>query len=277
MSAWKSSTSGCSRPPRTWAPARWRPSARSPCRLSAPGIITGCMLVFILLMGEYLIPQMLGGGKVFFIGNALVDLFLQSLNWPFGSAVRDGPGRHHAGDRQPLSARDRRDRRPARCVADLRPHAPRLFHPRLSLPLRADRADRAVQLQCRAQRRRLPGLLGPMVREGRRQLADAGRAEDQPDRRLHLGGAGDPDRHHGGAGAAAREGPGAADLRRPHLYRDHGAGHRHRHRDPDRARHHLRRRQRRCWRRSGRAMRRCSSIWASARSSPRTPCSPWRW
>ena len=45
------------------------------------------MLVFILLMGEYLIPQLLGGGKVFFIGNALVDLFLQSRNWPFGSAV----------------------------------------------------------------------------------------------------------------------------------------------------------------------------------------------
>ena len=54
--------------------------------LSAPGVITGCMLVFILLMGEYLIPQLLGGGKVFFIGNALVDVFLQSLNWPFGSA-----------------------------------------------------------------------------------------------------------------------------------------------------------------------------------------------
>jgi spermidine/putrescine transport system permease protein len=45
------------------------------------------MLVFILLMGEYLIPALLGGGKVFFIGNALVDLFLQSRNWPFGSAV----------------------------------------------------------------------------------------------------------------------------------------------------------------------------------------------
>lgn len=55
--------------------------------LSAPGVITGCMLVFILLMGEYLIPQLLGGGKVFFIGNALVDLFLQSRNWPYGSAV----------------------------------------------------------------------------------------------------------------------------------------------------------------------------------------------
>ena len=55
--------------------------------LSLPGIATGCMLVFILLMGEFLIPSMLGGGKVFFIGNALVDLFLQSRNWAFGSAV----------------------------------------------------------------------------------------------------------------------------------------------------------------------------------------------
>ncbi|WP_263260540.1 ABC transporter permease [Pseudomonas sp. RIT-PI-S] len=55
--------------------------------LSAPGVITGVMLVFILLMGEFLIPAILGGGKVFFVGNALVDLFLQSRNWPFGSAV----------------------------------------------------------------------------------------------------------------------------------------------------------------------------------------------
>ncbi len=55
--------------------------------LSLPGIATGCMLVFILLMGEFLIPAFLGGGKVYFIGNALVDLFLQSRNWPFGAAV----------------------------------------------------------------------------------------------------------------------------------------------------------------------------------------------
>ena len=38
-------------------------------------------------MGEFLIPPFLGGGKVFFIGNALVDLFLQSRNWAYGSAV----------------------------------------------------------------------------------------------------------------------------------------------------------------------------------------------
>jgi spermidine/putrescine transport system permease protein len=50
-------------------------------------LVTGSLLVFVLLMGEYLIPALLGGGKVFFVGNALVDLFLQSRNWPFGSAV----------------------------------------------------------------------------------------------------------------------------------------------------------------------------------------------
>jgi spermidine/putrescine transport system permease protein len=55
--------------------------------LSLPGVATGSMLVFILLMGDYILPQFLGGGKVYFIGNALVDLFLQSRNWPFGAAA----------------------------------------------------------------------------------------------------------------------------------------------------------------------------------------------
>lgn len=55
--------------------------------LSTPGIISGCLLVFIPVMGEYLIPVLLGGGKTYFLGNALADLFLQSRNWPFGSAL----------------------------------------------------------------------------------------------------------------------------------------------------------------------------------------------
>jgi len=55
--------------------------------LSLPGVMTGASLVTVLLLGEYLIPQLLGGGKVYFIGNALVDLFLQSRNWPLGSAI----------------------------------------------------------------------------------------------------------------------------------------------------------------------------------------------
>jgi spermidine/putrescine transport system permease protein len=55
--------------------------------LSAPGVISGALLVFIPVMGEYLIPVLLGGGKTYFLGNALADLFLQSRNWPFGSAL----------------------------------------------------------------------------------------------------------------------------------------------------------------------------------------------
>jgi spermidine/putrescine transport system permease protein len=55
--------------------------------LAAPGVLSGIVLVFIPVMGEYLIPILLGGGKTYFLGNALADLFLQSRNWPFGSAL----------------------------------------------------------------------------------------------------------------------------------------------------------------------------------------------
>ena len=65
----------------------WRTFCRVTLPLSLPGVITGTVLVFVLLMGEFLIPQLLGGGKVFFLGNALVDLFLQSRNWPYGAAI----------------------------------------------------------------------------------------------------------------------------------------------------------------------------------------------
>ena len=65
----------------------WRTFRQITLPLSLPGVATGSLLVFILLMGEFIIPALLGGGKVFFIGNALVDLFLQSRNWPFGAAV----------------------------------------------------------------------------------------------------------------------------------------------------------------------------------------------
>ena len=65
----------------------WRTFRQVTLPMSLPGVVTGAVLVFILLMGEFLIPQLLGGGKVFFLGNALVDLFLQSRNWPYGAAI----------------------------------------------------------------------------------------------------------------------------------------------------------------------------------------------
>ncbi len=66
---------------------RWGTFRQVTLPLSSAGLLSGVILVFIPIMGEYIIPALLGGGKVFFIGNALVDLFLQSRNWPFGSAV----------------------------------------------------------------------------------------------------------------------------------------------------------------------------------------------
>lgn len=65
----------------------WRTFLQVTLPMSISGIATGCLLVFILLMGEFLIPLLLGGGRVYFVGNALVDLFIQSRNWAFGSAI----------------------------------------------------------------------------------------------------------------------------------------------------------------------------------------------
>ena len=58
--------------------------------LTLPGILAGVVLVFIPVMGEFLIPALLGGGKIYFVGNALFDAFLQSRNWPLGSAMAVG-------------------------------------------------------------------------------------------------------------------------------------------------------------------------------------------
>jgi spermidine/putrescine transport system permease protein len=55
--------------------------------LSAPGLLTGALLVFIPMMGEYVIPQILGGGKVDLAGNLIRRAFLEAQNYPFGAAI----------------------------------------------------------------------------------------------------------------------------------------------------------------------------------------------
>jgi len=69
---------------------RWQTFRQVTLPLTLPGVLSGVILVFIPIMGEYLIPALLGGGKVFFVGNALFDMYLQSRNWPFGSAAAIG-------------------------------------------------------------------------------------------------------------------------------------------------------------------------------------------
>lgn len=55
--------------------------------LTLPGVIAGCMLVFLPALGMFYIPDLLGGAKVLLLGNLIKDQFLAARDWPFGSAI----------------------------------------------------------------------------------------------------------------------------------------------------------------------------------------------
>jgi spermidine/putrescine transport system permease protein len=56
-------------------------------RLTLPGVVTGALLVFIPMCGEYIIPNILSGGNYEFVGNVIGDQFASAQNQPFGSAM----------------------------------------------------------------------------------------------------------------------------------------------------------------------------------------------
>jgi putrescine transport system permease protein len=55
--------------------------------LSLPGVITGCMLVFIPAIGEFVIPDLLGGSQVVTIGKVLWNEFFLNRDWPLAAAI----------------------------------------------------------------------------------------------------------------------------------------------------------------------------------------------
>ena len=55
--------------------------------LSAPGILAGCLLVFIPAIGEFVIPDLLGGSDTLMIGRTLWVEFFDNRDWPAASAV----------------------------------------------------------------------------------------------------------------------------------------------------------------------------------------------
>jgi spermidine/putrescine transport system permease protein len=52
-----------------------------------PGIAAGAVLVFIPSLGNFIVPDLLGGAKVLMIGNLVEQQFLSARNWPFGAAL----------------------------------------------------------------------------------------------------------------------------------------------------------------------------------------------
>ena len=58
--------------------------------LTVPGIAAGCVFVFVLSIGNFITPDLLGGGRSIMVGNLIYDQFLTARDWPFGSALAFG-------------------------------------------------------------------------------------------------------------------------------------------------------------------------------------------
>jgi putrescine transport system permease protein len=65
----------------------WQAFWRITVPLSKGGIIAGAMLVFIPCVGEYVIPELLGGPETLMIGRVLWDEFFSNNDWPMASSV----------------------------------------------------------------------------------------------------------------------------------------------------------------------------------------------
>ena len=55
--------------------------------LAVPGLIAGIIIVGVPALGEYVIPEILGGGKTLMVGNIIAGQFQQTGDYPFGSAL----------------------------------------------------------------------------------------------------------------------------------------------------------------------------------------------
>jgi putrescine transport system permease protein len=65
----------------------WRSFWQITVPLSLPGVLAGCFLVFIPAVGEFVIPDLLGGSDTLMIGKTLWNEFFNNRDWPVSSAV----------------------------------------------------------------------------------------------------------------------------------------------------------------------------------------------
>ena len=67
---------------------KWTILRRIVIPVVAPGIVAGCILVFVPSLGAFLAPDLLGGAKTFMIGSLIEEQFKGNAgNWPFGAAA----------------------------------------------------------------------------------------------------------------------------------------------------------------------------------------------
>jgi spermidine/putrescine transport system permease protein len=65
----------------------WKVLWRVLIPLTKPGIVTGFIFVFTPALGEFVIPDLLGGSRTMLIGNLITEQFLKTRDWPFGAAL----------------------------------------------------------------------------------------------------------------------------------------------------------------------------------------------
>lgn len=65
----------------------WKTFLRVTLPLTLPGIAAGSVFVFVLSIGNFITPDLLGGGRLKMVGNLIYDQFLKARDWPFGSAL----------------------------------------------------------------------------------------------------------------------------------------------------------------------------------------------
>jgi len=66
---------------------QWSVFRRVIVPLAKPGIIAGCLLVFIPSLGAFITPDLLGGARNMMVGNLIQDEYLVARDWPLGSAI----------------------------------------------------------------------------------------------------------------------------------------------------------------------------------------------
>jgi putrescine transport system permease protein len=66
---------------------RWKAFWLITVPMSAPGVIAGVLLCFIPIVGEFVIPDLLGGSESIMIGQTLWSEFFANRDWPVASAV----------------------------------------------------------------------------------------------------------------------------------------------------------------------------------------------
>jgi spermidine/putrescine transport system permease protein len=67
--------------------SRWTTFCRVTLPLTLPGIAVGGVFVFVLSIGNFVTPALLGGGQFQMIGNVVYAQFLTANDWPFGAAL----------------------------------------------------------------------------------------------------------------------------------------------------------------------------------------------